>query len=610
MDALLSISGLAAESLNTVSALLSNLGDFFWDDPMFQKDGWEHRMNVLRLVLTFGGAMLFLYAWRARRMGTPVLQRTERGIAYLFTVLAFFVYFDFFNPHTRYKEYYHRHEFYHYYLGSKYFKEVGYLRLYECTMIAEAEMTSKNAIKNREIRDLRVNLIKPVTDTAVFKNPDDCKKRFSPERWKTFKTDIDWFRKAAAGTYWENMQKDHGYNPPPVWTMAGKFFGSFGPASDGYFKILACMDVLFHLGTILLLRWAFGWRVMAVATVFWGCNAPANFYWTGGAFMRQDWLFFLVASVCLARKRMFFLAGGALTWSALLRIFPAALFAGWGVIMGLQVLKRLRYDMAQKKLANSGDTKQRKKRRRAAPKWLLPAQKRVLLGCIATAGVLVPLSIAVTGPDSYPAFFRHISVHRHTPLTNHMGLEAMLTHRWETRMRFARDDNLDDPFQGWKEGKLEAGKRMRPLQMLIATVVGLWVVWALRRTKLLWVGVPMGLPLIPALTNLTCYYYSMFIIMAILTRARPQLAAVMLVSSGASQILYIRNSYFSPGFYWIDDKFTAIAVIFFLLGILMLAVYSRPFSMQRLKAWWDGKPEPKAPSLPASAGLAKPAETT
>ena len=37
-------------------------------------------------------------------------------------------------------------------------------------------------------------------------------------------------------------------------------------------------------------RWAFGWRVMAVATVFWGCNAPANFYWTGGAFLRQDWI--------------------------------------------------------------------------------------------------------------------------------------------------------------------------------------------------------------------------------------------------------------------------------------------------------------------------------
>jgi len=100
--------------------------------------------------------------------------------------------------------------------------------------------------------------------------------------------------------------------------MTGKFFGSFAPAGDKFFKILSMIDVAFHVGVVLLFYWAFGFRVMAVATVFWGCNAPANFYWTGGAFLRQDWLFFLIAALCCARKRKFFLAGGALTWSALL----------------------------------------------------------------------------------------------------------------------------------------------------------------------------------------------------------------------------------------------------------------------------------------------------
>jgi len=44
---------------------------------------------------------------------------------------------------------------------------------------------------------------------------------------------------------------------------------------------------------------------------------------------------------------------------------------------------------------------------------------------------------------------------------------------------------------------------------------------------------------------------------------------------------------------------------------MFLYAYSRPFSMARLKAWWDGKPEPKdklkifvstppRPALPAS----------
>ena len=95
---------------------------------------------------------------------------------------------------------------------------------------------------------------------------------------------------------------------------------SHRPATD-FSKLLSAIDVLLQIGVVLLIRWAFGWRTMAIATVFWGCNAPANFYWTGGAFLRQDWFFLLVAALCFAKKRYFALAGAALTWSALLRIF-------------------------------------------------------------------------------------------------------------------------------------------------------------------------------------------------------------------------------------------------------------------------------------------------
>jgi hypothetical protein len=29
------------------------------------------------------------------------------------------------------------------------------------------------------------------------------------------------------------------------------------------------------------------------------------------------------------------------------------------------------------------------------------------------------------------------------------------------------------------------------------------------------------------------------------------------------------------------------------MGLILLFVYSRPFSVARLKAWWNGEPEPK-----------------
>ncbi|HEV8246614.1 MAG TPA: glycosyltransferase family 87 protein [Polyangiaceae bacterium] len=567
----------AAESLSLASAP----GDFFWSADMFKKDTWEGLMKGTRVFLTLVGALLLIYEMRSERMGEPVEEKTKRWVAYIMTILAFGVYFDYGNPNTRYSEYYHRHEFYHYYLGSKFFKEVGYQRLYECTAIAEVELGRRSQIEKREIRDLRVNLIKPMAATYVLKDPAQCKSHFAPERWDSFKKDVEWFYKSAAGTYWESMMKDHGYNPPPVWTMTGKFFGSFGPASDHYFKVLSSIDVLFHLGTVLLFGWAFGWRAMAVATIFWGCNAPANFYWTGGAFLRQDWIFFLIASLCCAKKHKFVLAGAFLMWSSLLRIFPVILFFGWGIIMGLYLLDRLR---------DRGSI-------RSVKDLLHPSHWRVLAGAAIAVAVLVPASMAVAGKDSYKQFYEHtLKTHQGTPLTNHMGLETMLVHDWSSRMRFMRDDNLDDPFQSWKQGRLDRFKARKPIFFAIVAFIGLWSVWALRRTKLLWIAIPLSVPMLMCLTNLTCYYYSFFMTVAALVTVRRQLGPAILATSGASTILL----YSPSGYYWVDDRFTAQTYLFAALALLVLYAYSRPFSIERLKAWWEKRPEPRPKALPPS----------
>src|SRR6187402_1572658 len=259
-----------------------------WEADVFEKERWRQTMVFVRITLSVLGALFLMYELRARKMRVRVPVRFRKRLAIAMTVIGFLTYFDFFNPNVRYIQYYHRHEFYHYYLGSKYFKEVGYKRLYECTAVAEVDNGRRSSIERRQIRDLSVNLIKQMKDTYVLDKPEQCKKHFTPARWEAFRKDVDWFQKAAPGTYWENMQKDHGYNPPPVWTMTGKLFSSFGPASDVYFKILASLDVMLQLSAVLLLYWAFGWRTMMVATIFWGTNRAADFYWTGGAFLRMD----------------------------------------------------------------------------------------------------------------------------------------------------------------------------------------------------------------------------------------------------------------------------------------------------------------------------------
>ena len=67
-----------------------------------------------------------------------------------------------------------------------------------------------------------------------------------------------------------------------------------------------------------------------VASVFWGTNTASNFYWTGGAFLRQDWIFLFIAAMCCAKKGRYFLSGFALTWASLLRVFPVVGFGLWG----------------------------------------------------------------------------------------------------------------------------------------------------------------------------------------------------------------------------------------------------------------------------------------
>ena len=522
-----------------------------WPGAWLQRDAFEAFTVWLSIALSLGAAGLLMLERRARRLGEPYPEKKARRVGIVLTVIAFLLYFDFFNPNTRYANYYHRHELYHYYLGSKYFSEVGYGRLYTCTAIAEVELGRGAQIRKREIRDLEAkNLIVPTTETYIFDDPGQCKDHFTPERWAAFKADIAWFEQSARGEYWENMLKDHGYNPPPVWTMTGKALANVAPASDGFFKLLAMIDPLLQLGTVLMINWAFGWRAMAAATIFWGCNAPANFYWTGGAFLRQDWIFLAIASLCLLRKRRFVLAGGALTWSVALRIFPVALFGGIGIIALFHLLRHRR---------------------------LHPDHLRFFGGAVLAAAILVPASIAVTGKDSYREFAAHIALHKDTPLTNHMGLETILVHDWDGRMVFARDDRLDDPFEAWKSGRTERKHASRPVFLAINAALLGWLAWALHRTKLLWIGMALSVPLIISLTNLTCYYFSIFLAIAALLRPRPALGPAYLALAGASQVLLNR-------FYWIDDRYTAESYLFFAFGVSLLYAYSRPFKLTELIA--------------------------
>ena len=189
-------------------------------------------------------------------------------------------------------------------------------------------------------------------------------------------------------------------------------------------KVLACIDPPFRSGMFAAIYWAFGWRVFSVAAIFWGCQLPAEYFWTGGAFMRQDWLFYLVLSACLIRKRYFALAGRRSPTRRCCGSFPGILLMGWVVVAATYLWKHKR---------------------------MKPDHLRVDAGRHRRDRHAGLVSVGVAGAHAYPEFYKHIQVHNKTPLTNNMGLETILSQSVAGRMEYMRDEKLLDPFAEWKQ---------------------------------------------------------------------------------------------------------------------------------------------------------------
>jgi hypothetical protein len=130
-----------------------------------------------------------------------------------------------------------------------------------------------------------------------------------------------------------------------------------------------------------------------------------------------------------------------------------------------------------------------------------------------------------------------------------------------------------------------------------------WIVWALHKTKHFWLGLPLSIPLVMSLTNMTCYYYVIFIAFAAVVRVRPSVAPAMLATAAASQVLLTH-------FYWIDDRYTALSYLFFAFALVPLLVMSRPLTRKNLNAFiaslWRRKPEPEPEHARATRALEAP----
>ncbi len=359
---------------------------FYWFD-----NDVSARFEML-LALSAMGLILWGIALRAKN--TPQDNAVlRRRLMMAVGIVSFACYWNFGFFHFR--NYIHVWDTYHYYIGSKYFPELSYDRLYDCVSVADSEEPGlRRRVELRKIMNLRTNMMGPTTD--VLAPPRALQGHFTPERWEAFKHDVAYFRNAHGVKRWEEAQTDHGYNATPVWTILGTTLANLAPASDTQIDLLSLLDPAYAFGMVGLIWGAFGWRTLAVALCVFATNFPSRFYWTGGAYLRWDWLFYLAGGVALVRKEKYFAGGVFLAYTTLLRVFPVFVFIGPLMVLVQEYLKTRKLDR----------------------RYL-----SIVAGAALGVAVLVPISLVKNGGiQAYVHFKQNSEKHTSTPLTNYMGL--------------------------------------------------------------------------------------------------------------------------------------------------------------------------------------------
>ncbi len=486
----------------------------------FAADGLtQGRIDQLKEMLAVIGLVLagMIFAFRAARGRPP---RWLLFCLYLVGFCSIIGWWNFFRFHL--PNHTHVWDAYHYYVGSKYFPELGYSGIYACTLQADKEAEVPTALQGRKIRDLATNKI--ISSANV--DSESCKQQFSPERWQLFTRDVAWFRMHMDPFRWGESQIDHGYNPTPAWTLAGYTLSNLYEANDRSIFWLSTIDAWMLLGMWLAVFLVFGPEAGSMAAIFWGTNFAARYWWTGGSFLRSDWLVYLVLGLCALRSGRQVLGGALLALSSSLRVFPSLLF----IPLLLNIVLRL-----------------------VQGRGLSRRNKKFLFGATGAAVVLLILPMLLFGrPDCWTEFLHNTEKHVSTPLTNNVGLKTVISYSSETRAELTKESWEQDPFILWKEYR----RQIFDSRFLIYLGIVISVVLAVTRLasrEHLWVQACLGLTLIPFLTEMTCYYYGFFLCLALLVERLP--------SAGILCCLLAYLTCLCPNWWnWYDQVFLAVSL--------------------------------------------------
>lgn len=464
---------------------------------------WQS-VALIKAGLAGAGAVLCLWhGSEAKRNGSAHSLSLTISLASLGAFGAFaYVNFGEFHGFDR-RETVHYYDFYHYFMGGKYFRELGYTGLYDATVIADSELGGKfgSAIPLTTIRDLNRDIRAPME--SALDRTDSIKARFTDERWGAFKGDVAFFQRHMPRKTWSPMLQDFGFNCPPVWCLfAGWVANGVSLSTKAHLVALASIDMaLLALGFILVGR-AFGWRTLCFCLLFFGVNYAHRYYHMSGSFLRHDWLALMLAAISFAKMNRPAAAGSLLALSAMLRIFPVVLFAGPAVVFVRHWL-----------------------RDRRAPRF----EWRFGAAAAATAVLLTALTlVSFRGAAPWRDFAADIVPHSEKLTVKRIAVMYPFIYAGEmdTSDFPQGPGNMWDRYYAWRQGLLERNALAINLVRLAAAAL---FVWAASRMEA-WQALALGVVLIYFLTNPARYYYAHIVCIVPLLvdrQARPGLTAAM-----------------------------------------------------------------------------------
>lgn len=324
------------------------------------------------------------------------------GVLLICAFLAAGNYIDSFGQ-WRYGTFFNAYEFYHYYMGSKYAREIGYTRLYSASLIADDETGRKYSNPQNTIRNLATGAYISVDE--VLKNKDQYKSFFSQRRWEEWKKDIQFFKRELTTSRWNNVLRDKGYNATPVWSMLVGGFLSNPISTDNrnHMLILASLDLILIGTTALVVGWAFGIRPALFMIILIGTHYMMRFSHMKGAFLRTDYAMCLVLTACMIKMNRYKLAGFFTAYSFLSRIFPGVYLFGPGARLFWDLCKMVRVGYDELRI-----------------RFYSAKQQMVAVSIIAGVNLILALIVAIIIRKFPPSLFEGFTIPWPLPIGWHL----------------------------------------------------------------------------------------------------------------------------------------------------------------------------------------------